>query len=91
MCVTLSKYRSTMSRPQKVHTHLPGSAAPAGVKDEDEESDDGEKQSSSKMSSEPEEPCHKYAKVTKHFAKQYDFTNFCVMFRNSNCRRTLKL
>lgn len=49
-----------MSRPQNVHTHLPGSAATAGVEDEDEESDDGEKQSSSKMSSEPEEPCHEY-------------------------------
>lgn len=40
--LTLSKYRSTMSRPQKVHTHLPGSAATAGTEDEDEESDDGE-------------------------------------------------
>lgn len=48
-----------MSRPQKVHTHLPGSAVTAGVEDEDEESDDGEKQSSSKRSSEPEEPCNK--------------------------------
>lgn len=48
-----------MSRPQKVHTHLPGTAVTAGVEDEDEESDDGEKQSSSKMSSEPEEPCSK--------------------------------
>lgn len=60
MVPTLSKYRSTMSRPQKVHTHLPGSDVTAGVEDEDEESDDGEKQSSSKMSSEPEEPCNKY-------------------------------
>lgn len=40
--LTLSKYRSTMSRPQKVHTHLPGSAATAGTEGEDEESDDGE-------------------------------------------------
>lgn len=46
--------------PQKVHTHLAGSVATAGVEDEDEESDAGEKQSSSKMSSEPEEPCPKW-------------------------------
>lgn len=40
--LTLSRYRSTISRPQKVHTHFPGREATAGTEEEDEEIEDGE-------------------------------------------------
>lgn len=74
-----------MSRPQKVHTHLAGSAATARVEDEDEERDDGEKQSSSKMSSEPEEPCHKWqSDETFSLSFFFPFTNFCATEANTN-------
>lgn len=40
--LTLSKYRSTISRPQEVHKDLPGTEATAGTEDEDEEREAGE-------------------------------------------------
>lgn len=40
--LTLSRYRSTISRPQEVHTDFPGREAPAGTEGEQEEREDGE-------------------------------------------------
>lgn len=55
---TLSRYLSTISRPQDAHRGLPCREATAGT-EEDEEREEGEYESSSKTSSGPEEPCQK--------------------------------
>lgn len=56
--LTFSRYLSTISRPQELHTDFPCGVATAGAdEDEDEDREDGEVQSSSKSG--PEEPCQK--------------------------------
>lgn len=40
--LTLSRYRSTISRPQEVHTDFPCTEATAGTEDEDGEREAGE-------------------------------------------------
>lgn len=58
--LTLRRYLSTISRPQEVHTVFPCREPTVRMEaEEDEEREDGEYESSSKISSGPEEPCQK--------------------------------
>lgn len=56
---TLSRYLSTITRPQELQSSFPCWEASIGMEGDDEEREHGEYESSSNMSSGPEEPCHK--------------------------------
>lgn len=65
--LTFSRYLSTISRPQEVHRVFPCREAVARTDEEDdEESGEAEYESSSNMSSGPEEPCHKQTTFLKN-------------------------